>query len=333
MTAAANINKAISALPPGALSHDEPGIIAVSGGRDSMVLLHALHTAGFKELAVCHVNHGLRGEVSQRDEEFVREVADELGRPCFVDRVDVSSFARTSKQSIEAAARELRYRALTGFAAKLGTRKILLGHHSDDQVETVLINFFRGSGTRGLSGMQVVSNRKIEGSEWQLIRPFLPLPRAVIDQYVEEGKIPFREDASNREDFALRNRIRKRLVPILEEVFERDVRPSVLRTAELSRRMEEWAREAVGDLPEKEGGLEVAALRDLPASQRERLLLTWLRTSGVPDCGFEEVDRISGILLSDTNPSKVNLPGNHHVRRRAGILFLEFPDAGPRNPK
>lgn len=333
MTASANIKKAISALSSGVLSRDERAVIAVSGGRDSMALLHALHDAGFKELAVCHVNHGLRGEESQKDEALVEEVADNLQMPCLVARVDVRSFATASRQSLEAAARELRYRSLAETAAKHGARKILLGHHADDQVETVLINFFRGSGTRGLSGMQVVSSRTIDGSEWQLIRPLLSLPRAVIDQYVEERSIPFREDESNREDFALRNRIRNRLIPLLEEVFERDVRPSVLRTAELSRRIEEWARESAGDLPEKNGGLDVTALRDLPASQRERLLLTWLRASGVPDCGFEEVDRVSGILLSDSNPSKVNLPGNHHARRRAGILFLEFPDAGPQNPK
>lgn len=298
-----------------------------------MALLFALHRAGHSGLVACHVNHGLRGPASDKDEALVRRTCGSLGMDCRVRRVDVAEFAQAEKLSLETAARELRYRELAAVARETGTANLLLGHHADDQVETVLINFFRGSGTRGLSGMAPVSSRTIDGDEYRLLRPFLSLPRSEIDQFIETHSISFRDDASNEEDFALRNRIRNRLLPDLEDIFGRDVRDAVLRSSELSRRLESWAAKEEGALPEKDGGLDVEALRELRPAHRERLILRWLRESGIPDCGFAEVNRVVEILLSDTNPAKVNLPGGHHARRRAGILFLEFPDAAIENQR
>ena len=315
------------------LSKDKSYLVAVSGGRDSMALLHFLLRAGYHNLILCHVNHCLRGVESDADQALVEEVAKSHGLPCELHSSDVVAHANRTSHSIETAAREIRYRFFAEVASARNCNQLILAHHADDQVETVLINFFRGSGSRGISGMDQVSKRVINEVDLTLIRPFLNLSREAINRYVEENDISFREDESNAEEFALRNRIRHRLIPTLAEVFERDIRPAVLRSAELAHRAEQWAENQETKLPRRENGLDVSSLRNMPDALRDRLLLAWLRESDIPDCGFSEVTKITQILMSESNPAKTNLPGNHHARRRAGVLFLEFPDAETGNPK
>lgn len=298
-------------------------LLAVSGGLDSMVLWHFLRANGWSELVVCHVNHGLRGAESDADEAFVQSCAEEAGTPFESTRVDVGGHAETAKISIEEAARELRYGFFAEVARRRDCRRVVLAHHADDQVETVLINFFRGSGPRGVSGMEPVSRREVNGLELGLIRPLLEVSRAELERYAGEHGVAFREDPSNADEGFLRNRVRHRLVPLLEEIFERDVRGAVLRSAEVARRLEAWAEENVGDPPRRGDGLDVAALRGMPEGRRDRLVLAWLREEGVPDCGFGEVERVVEVLESSGKPAKANLPGGRHVRRREGVLFLE----------
>lgn len=302
-------------------------LVAVSGGRDSMALLHFLHEVGYRELTVCHVNHNLRGAASDEDAIFVVAQANKLGFLSVSSSVDVTSFAATEKISLETAARELRYRCFAEIARERNCPRVILGHHGDDRIETVLMNFFRGAGLRGLAGIEEETTRRIGETELCLIRPFLPLRREEISTYVSTHEIAFREDGSNHSDFALRNRIRNRLIPTLKEVFQRDVTGAVLRAADLAALDEAWAVEAVGNLPFRDGGagLDVRTLREYPPAHRNRVLLTWLRQSGVPDCGSREVASVSAVALSCDSPAKTNLPGGHHVRRREGLLFIESP--------
>ena len=314
----------------------DPGLfylVAVSGGRDSMALLCFLHEAGFKNLLVCHINHGLRGESSDADERLVREEAGRLGYEAVIRQVDIAGFVRAAKLSIEAAARILRYRAFAEISREKDCRRIFLAHHADDRIETVLINLFRGTGARGLAGIEAETTRVIDGVELELIRPFLVVSRETIDDYISAKGVRFRDDESNTSDFALRNRIRNRLLPMLNEIFERDVRSAVLRAADLSALEDEWAVAAMGELPRKGegGGLDVTIMRGLPAARRNRLLLFWLRESGVPDCGLSEVERAVAVLFSTASPSRASLPGGFHVRRREGILFIEPPGL-PKEP-
>ena len=296
-------------------------LVGVSGGRDSMALLHFLRKAGYGNLVVCHVNHGLRGNDSDTDEAFVKEQAGVLEFES--ENADVEQFAKSEHLSIETAARELRYRAFSKVAEKTGCFRVFLGHHADDQVETVLINLFRGTGSRGMGGMRPESTL----GKLTLLRPLLEISRDEIDRYVAENKIAYREDATNAEDFALRNRVRNRLIPTINEVFERDVCDAVLRAAKLAARDEEWAGVLLSELPTKDRGLSVEALRGLSAAKRDRLLLLWLRDSGVSNCGAKEIEKVAEVLLSDDKPAKANLPGDTHVRRRSGVLFLEFPES------
>jgi len=298
-------------------------LVAVSGGCDSMALLHFLRAAGYRDLVACHVNHGLRGEDADADEALVRREAERLGCSFEGVRPDVSSLAKESGHSLETAARELRYGHFAEVAARLGCPRLLLAHHADDQVETVLINLFRGGGARGLAGMEPERRRRIRGTDLRLIRPLLDVTRDEIRRWAAANEVTWREDSSNAEPFALRNRVRHRLLPALEEVFERDVRAAVWRAAELARLDEAWAAEALGEPPRLGDGLDVKALRAMPEARRDRLVLAWLRENGVPDCGYGEVAAVAEAILSKDRPAKVNLPGGRHARRREGVLFLE----------
>ena len=145
-------------------------LVAVSGGRDSMALLHFLHESGFRQLVVCHVNHCLRGEASDGDEAFVREQTGRLGLPVESTRIDVQAVATENRLSLETAARNVRYEWFAEVAERRSCARIILAHHSDDQVETVLINLFRGTGSRGLSGMSKRSSRTVESGTGSCLR-------------------------------------------------------------------------------------------------------------------------------------------------------------------
>jgi tRNA(Ile)-lysidine synthase len=301
-------------------------LVALSGGRDSMALMHFMEAAGYRDLVLCHVNHCLRGEESDGDEALVKETGEATGLRVFSTRIDVKAVAEKRKLSIETAAREARYSWFAEVAKEEKCCRVVTAHHSEDQVETVLINFFRGSGSRGISGMKRHSHRDVGGLELELFRPLLAVERELIDKYVEVYGIAFREDSSNAEAFALRNRVRHRLLPEVESIFGRNVRGAVLRAAELSRRDEAWMQANLDDLSVKvSGGLDVKRLRELPEALRDRCLIEWLRESGVPNCGFDEVSRVAEVAMSTDRPAKLSLPGDFHVRRREGVLFLEAP--------
>jgi tRNA(Ile)-lysidine synthase len=303
-----------------------PHLVAVSGGIDSMVLWHLLRVAGFRKLLVVHVDHGLRGDESTKDADFVAATAAEWGDEFETRQVAVAAEAKRQKQSLETMARDLRYRALAAVARERDCPRVFLAHHADDRIETALMHLFRGTGSRGLAGMSEESVRRVDGIDLTLIRPLLGVDRSAITAYAEKHGLSWREDASNQSDFALRNRIRHRLLPEIEAVFGRDPREAILRAADLAALDEAWAAEMLGELPRRGNGLEVAILRTFPEAKRNRLLLSWLRESGVPDCGFAEVSRVSSVLLGDGRPAKANLPGGFHVRRRSGVLFIEAPE-------
>ena len=184
-------------------------VAAVSGGIDSMVLLDLL--ASLDEyrlnLVVAHLNHLLRGEESDRDEAFVREAADRHGIPCIVRRIEVRQLAREQRLSLEEAGRVARHELLEQTLGETGARAVALGHHADDQAETVLMRLLRGAGSGGLSGMA-------HRSGWK-VRPLLDAGREQIAEYARIREIPFREDSSNTDRRFLRNRVRHELLPLL----------------------------------------------------------------------------------------------------------------------
>jgi tRNA(Ile)-lysidine synthase len=304
-----------AALPPA----DEPALIGVSGGRDSVALLHALVAGGFGKVVVCHLDHRLRAE-SAEDARFVRALARRMKLPCVIEREDVAARAKRRKQSLETAAREARYEFLARVAAKRKCARVFLAHHADDQVETLLFNLLRGSGAAGLGGMSACTTRTIRGVALTIHRPLLGVWREEIDTYVAAHALDFREDASNADPRHTRNRLRHELLPAIERAFGRDVRRALWRTAEILR-AESEVLEAMRPSGVGESTLALSTLRVLPLGLLRRRLHAWLRERSVPQVGFEEVERVRSLL--DGGRAKINLPGGWHARRRAGRVFLE----------
>ena len=304
------------------LSRTARYLVAVSGGRDSVALLHALLEAGFKRLIVCHLNHGLRGRAAAADARFVEALAKRLGLECESERVDVARLAEEAGQSIETTARNTRYAFFAHVARKRRCRALFLAHHADDQVETLLFNLFRGTGRAGLGGMSPDSVRNVDGVRLRLLRPMLGVWREEMDAYIASHALKFREDESNRALDFTRNRVRHELLPVLERVFGRDVRGAVWRTAVILRAEEQWLAALADEEPGEE--MAVSPLRKMPLAQQRRRIQAWLKKCGVPEVGFEQVETVRSLLGTGQNaPAKVNLPGNWHARRRAGKLFLE----------
>ncbi len=187
-------------------------LCAVSGGRDSMVLLHLLHALsgerGFR-LAAAHFNHRLR-PTADRDEDFVRGWCLERHIPLETGSGDVRAFSREAGTSLEDAARQLRYRFLEEAADKLGAAYIATAHHREDNAETVLLHLLRGTGLRGLGGIPPIRGR--------VIRPLLEAGRAEINAYAREHGVPYMEDETNADPAYTRNRLRLEVLPLLEEI-------------------------------------------------------------------------------------------------------------------
>ena len=206
--------------------------VAVSGGADSVCLLHVLFELAPRwnlHLSVLHLDHQLRAEESSQDARFVEELAGTMGLPFFLGRVDVAAAARKRGENLEQVARNERRRFFREFLQSGSTDRIALGHTRSDQSETVLFRFLRGSGTAGLAGIRPVT-------EDGFVRPLLGIDRAAVEQFLRERNIAWREDSSNAcLDFA-RNRIRRELLPMLA----RDWNPAI---AETLAHTADWALE------------------------------------------------------------------------------------------
>ncbi len=293
-------------------------LIGVSGGCDSMALLFALHEASFHKMVVCHLNHGLRGREAAQDAVLVRRTAKKLGYPCEIARVNSAAKAKAEKKSIELAAREARQAFFATCAKKYGCRQVFLAHHADDQVETVLFNFLRGTGAAGLGGMKPDS--RAHGLRW--LRPLLNVKRDDILSHVRSAGIPYREDKSNAEMAHTRNRLRHEVIPVLTKAVGLSCKDAILRAAEILREENAWMEASI---PEVERELSCQMLLDQPLALRRRTVLRWLNQQGVAEAGFEETRLVLSLLNDGSGPAKINLPGDWHARRRAGRIFIERP--------
>ena len=184
-------------------------LCAVSGGADSMCLLHLLYEAGISVVAA-HYEHGIRGEESLRDMEFVCRCCEAKGIRCVVGHGDVPDYAREHGLGIEAAARELRYAFLNKAADEYACDRIATAHNADDNAETLLLALCRGAGAAGLSGIPVRRGR--------IVRPLLGVTRAEIERYLSENAIPHVEDSTNADDEYSRNLIRHQVMPVLRRI-------------------------------------------------------------------------------------------------------------------
>jgi tRNA(Ile)-lysidine synthase len=211
-------------------------LVAVSGGPDSVCLLSIL--AGLREelgieLHVAHLNHRLRGDDADADVGYVAELSRRLGIPASVESRDVRAYKAQHHTSLEEAAREVRYSFLAQVAVEVGAESVAVGHSADDHVETILMHLIRGSGTRGLRGLQPVSRLHITGTDLVIIRPLLELSREETTGYCRQHGLNPRTDASNYSLTPFRNRIRHELLPQLQK-YNPQIAKSLLRTARIA---------------------------------------------------------------------------------------------------
>ena len=268
-------------------------VIALSGGADSVALLHLareLEADGVLVIAgAAHLNHQLRGADADEDERFCSGLAAAFDIPIEVERADVRALALGEKRSIEDAARRARYAFLERAADRLGAVAIAVAHTRDDQAETFLLRLVRGAATRGFAGIRPRAGR--------VIRPLIELGRSDLREYLAARNLPFREDASNRDLTNPRNRVRHELIPYLESRFSPAIIAVLAREAELAR-VDEEALQAQA--------IEIA----------DRIVLT--------DEGDRTVVRIDAAALRSTGPALASRVAREALRRHAGPRFISF---------
>ena len=298
-------------------------VAAVSGGGDSVALLHLLAELagrGVVDLVgVAHVNHRLRGPESDEDERFCRGLARRLGVPCLVESAAVADAARSRRISVERAGHQLRHAFFGRAARELGAGRVALGHTIDDQAETVLLRLIRGAGPAGLSGMRPRTGL--------LVRPLLAVGRAELRRYLADRGIPFREDASNADTRVPRNRVRHELLPHLRTYSPR-IAEALARQADIAQADEAWlsrrANEAAADLVSRNRGaveLDADGLTALPPALARRVVRAALDlvAPGGREIGFDAIERVRRAAAE--GPPRADLPGCR-VERAAGLVRL-----------
>lgn len=292
-------------------------VLAVSGGSDSLCLADAVLAVAPRcnlQPLIGHLDHGLRGDASREDAEFVRAFAAAHGVPCVVERVDVPAVARERRLSVEVAAREMRYQFLARSAEQASARQVVLAHHADDQAETVLLRLIRGTGLAGMRGMQVHS--PLPGAPHLIaVRPLLRVSRADIERYCRDQKLQPRHDATNDELHHARNRIRHELLPLLEQ-YNPNIRSVLARLADTVSSdleiIEQATRESFARITcasERGIAIDRLAWRALvPGLQRATLREAVRRLKGdVTNLKYAAVEEARDVLNSDAGTGEIAL--------------------------
>ena len=298
--------------------------VAVSGGPDSVALLHALREL-YPERArvVIHLNHGLRGPAADGDEVFVRNLAATLGCDFFVRHRDVARASERGSSNLEQAGRRCRYDFFRDLLEEGACDMIATGHTRSDQAETVLFRLLRGSGGAGLSAVWPVYRRRI-------VRPMLDVSREEVVDYLGSRGIGWREDASNADPAFARNRLRHGLLPLLRRDWNPNVEAVLARTADWAREEERYWRRRTLKLWARcvrEGSdgllLDVALTRVLHPAEQRRLLGAILKRPQLQaaSAGFEHIEELRALIASPSGTGCVDLPGARAERSFDAILF------------
>jgi tRNA(Ile)-lysidine synthase len=303
-------------------------IIAVSGGPDSVALLHILYEIAphfSLKLGVAHLNHCLRRNDSENDAEFVESLAATLDLPCYVQKRDILRYQRENRLSLEEAARRVRYEFLDHIANAYQYNKIALGHHADDNAELVLMNLFRGTGTLGLSGIPPKRDEKI-------IRPMIRLTRTDIVEFLDQNRLKCVFDRTNADTRHLRNRVRHDLIPVLKESYNPNISDTLNRLSSIVRSEEEWIEDVVHPFFEKavlssqqhQIELSVPVLnRYHKALQRRVIRLALLKTKGnLRHIGFANIDSVIDLLMKKSPFGKIDLPADIRIRRDQDTIHI-----------
>lgn len=297
-------------------------LVAVSGGPDSIAMLHALHTCSAElgiTLHAAHLNHGIRGEESNLDQAFVYNLANSLKLPITVGNADVPALRLEMRVGEEEAARIARLKFFLDTATELDMNKVAIGHTADDRAESVLLNVIRGCGVDGLGSIRPVNGN--------IVRPLIEATRADIERYIAENALPYRIDESNADITYARNRVRHELIPMLEREFNPEVRNALVRLAGIASAQSDFieglAESALHEVAYGKG-LDAGLFLSLPeAIQFQAIRSEILRLKGdLHDVTFEQVERVIEALHSE-NDFTITLPsGEVFATRRRNSLCV-----------
>ena len=296
------------------ISSGEHMVVGVSGGADSVALLHALAELSLKQnfkISVAHLNHSTRGKESDDDAQFVMDLAEGLGFQMFAEKRNVPKERSRFKTSFQEAAREIRLAFLSSTMERCGAHVVALGHTADDQVETVLMNLLRGSGAKGLSGMQPVRGC--------FVRPLFDCSRADVLEYLEGEKIKFRADSSNLKKNYLRNRIRLDLIPFLEKDYNKNIRKNILQSASIlleeDRFLDELAAKCLDNVSSQnlsgdKLGLNIAALSNQPCALLSRVIRRAIKDvkGNLRKVTAAHVQEVANLFLQPHLGKRISLP-------------------------
>lgn len=284
-------------------------LCALSGGADSVSLLLCLAELGV-DVCACHLNHGLRGADADADEEFCRTLCERENIPFVSERCDAAEEARCTGQSVETAARELRYRFFARCAKALGADKIATAHTADDNLETMLFRLIRGTGLAGLAGIPPVRDN--------IIRPLLHVERRDIEAYLTARGQDWRTDATNNEDICTRNRIRHQVIPALREIVP-EAAQHAAETSVLLRQDEDALEQLAGKMPKQHT---LRWLNGQPEAVRSRAIRHVLAAAGVPEgeTGIRHIRAVERLCAG--HGTSVSLPGGMRAQRQTDSLVV-----------
>lgn len=285
------------------LSLSDLYIVALSGGADSVALLLLLDEMGYKVHAL-HCNFHLRGEESDRDERFCEDLCLKKNIPFHRIHFDTLMYAETHKMSVEMAARELRYRYFEQLRKDIGAEGICVAHHQDDTVETVLLNLVRGTGLRGLTGIQPRNGA--------ILRPLLCVTRTEIEAYLATKQQDYVTDSTNLETDFVRNKIRLQVVPLLRQLNPA-VSENIVRTAEHLTEAQK-VLDTVVDTYKGSNQLDLCALQQVGSA--EYIVFEWLKQYGFNGSQVQQV-------ISAETGSIFSSPTGYEVLKDRGRLLVE----------
>jgi len=294
-------------------------LIGVSGGPDSLALLHSLKR--LKEeynlyLHIAHLDHMIRGEASLEDAKFIENVARKWGIAITRKACDVKAYQEEKGLSLEDAARQIRYRFFFGLMEELDIDRIAVGHNANDQAETVLMKFLRGAGLKGLSG--------IYPKHGKIIRPLIEISREEIEAYCEEYNLNPRIDKSNLETIYLRNKLRLNLIPLLIEEYNNNLVSTLNKTADILREEEnflgQYTMEKLAELTiNKSSGkltLNCEKLLELNLAIQRRIIREGIKflKGSYQDIYYEHIDLVLDLIKNSETGSRLDLPQGIIVR-------------------
>ncbi len=326
------------------LRSDDAVTVGVSGGADSIALVHLLLSLNREHdwklrLHVAHLNHLLRAVESEKDAAFVQAVTDDLNLPCTIESVDVTARAAASGFGIEEEARRQRYLFFERVCRREGMKIVAVGHHADDQAETILHRVFRGTGLRGLAG--IPRSRPIQpGSDVLVVRPLLSFTRKELRDYLDDAGVAFREDRSNQSAEPMRNRIRNQILPMLEADVNPQVRDALLRLSEQAGWLQEFLFETVErtfDTLVVSRNDQVLVLNAESLGRKSRIVQTEIiRVAyrcfglGEQDLAFANLLQVLDIISEPAGGRQAQLPGGMSVVKRYGQLLFSLPSTESR---